>query len=847
MNDLNIGWLLKMAWRDSRRNRSRLFLFISSIILGIASLVAINSFSENLQKDINTESKSLLGADLRIEGTAPAKDNIIEAFDSISTATAKTTEFVSMIQFPRTGDTKMAYIKGLEGAYPFYGTMLTDPIDAAENFRNKKSVVVDKTLMVGYGMQPGDSIKIGETTFLIEGNLISAPGSVGLTSSIAPTIFVPAQYLQNTGLLQTGSRVEHFYFFKTKETADVDASAKAMEETLQADNMRYETVARRKRNLGRAFGSVADFLNLVGFVALLLGCVGVASAISIYVKDKIPSVAILRTLGSKGSHAFIIFLIQIFVMGIIGSIIGAIIGSLLQVFLPLVLQDFLPIQNVSNDISWSAVTKGILTGISIAVLFALLPLLAIRNISPLRTLRAGFDDGVQERDPIRWLVYALIGFFIFLFTYAQTGNWLNAAIFIGAVGIAFLILSGFALLVMYLVKKFFPTNWSFTARQSIANLYRPNNQTLILIVTIGLGTALISTLFLTKDMLLSQVEMSGSGSQPNLILFDIQTSQKDGVAELTRAHDLPIIQQVPVVTMRVEEIDGITRKQRLADTTSQVRKWVYNREYRSTYRDTLIETEKILDGQWFGNNTYNEDGLVNISISTRVQEAMKAKVGTKINFNVQGAIVETIVSSIRDVDFSRVQTNFFVVFPKGVLEEAPQFHVIVSRTETPQESAGFQRALVSKFPNVSAVDLGQILKSVDDILTKVSFVIQFMSLFSILTGIFVLISSVLLNKFQRIKESILLRTLGAQKKQIININAIEYFILGTLASMTGIILSFAGSFLLAKFVFKIDFVPSLMPPFIIFLSITLMTVLIGMFGSRGVLSRPPLEVLRREG
>ena len=652
--------------------------------------------------------------------------------------------------------------------------------------------------------------------------------------------------MEETGLLQTGSRVEHFYFYKTKPATDVDATAKAMEETLQADNMRYETVARRKRNLGRAFGSIADFLNLVGFVALLLGCVGVASAISIYVKDKIPSVAILRTLGSKGSHTFVIFLIQIFVMGIIGSVIGAILGSLLQVFLPLVLQDFLPIQNVSNDISWSSVAKGILTGISIAVLFALLPLLPIRNISPLRTLRAGFDDGAKDRDPIRWFVYALIGFFIFLFTFAQTGDLMSAAVFIGGIGFAFLVLAGFALLVMKLVKKFFPTSWSFTARQSIANLYRPNNQTLILIVTIGLGTALISTLFLTKDMLLSQVKMSGSEGQPNLIMFDIQSSQQDGVAKLTREHNLPIIQQVPVVTMRVEEIDGVTKMQRLKDTTSEVRSWVYRREYRSTYRDTLIETEKIIAGEWFGKNTYNEDGLVNISISTRVQEAMKAKVGTKVNFNVQGTIIETVVSSIRDVDFSRVQTNFFVVFPTGVLEEAPQFHVIVSRVKTDEASASFQRELVSKYPNVSAIDLGQILKSVDDILSKVSFVIQFMSLFSILTGIFVLISSVLLNKFQRIRESILLRTLGAQKKQIVNINAIEYFILGTLASLTGIILSFAGSFMLAKFFFEIDFTPSFLPPFIIFLAITLMTVLIGMFGSRGVLSRPPLEVLRRE-
>ena len=193
-----------------------------------------------------------------------------------------------------------------------------------------------------------------------------------------------------------------------------------------------------------------------------------------------------------------------------------------------------------------------------------------------------------------------------------------------------------------------------------------------------------------------------------------------------------------------------------------------------------------------------------------------------------------------------MQTNFFVVFPSGILEEAPQFHVVVSRVESVEQSAGFQQALVKAFPNVSAIDLTQILKTVDDVLSKVSFVIRFMALFSILTGLLVLISSVVLSKYQRIKESVLLRTLGAKGRQILFINAVEYFFLGTLATFTGIGLAWVASWLLATFTFKIPFQPDYLPALVLWLSITSLTVLIGLFNSREVLNKAPLEVLRRE-
>jgi len=229
-----------------------------------------------------------------------------------------------------------------------------------------------------------------------------------------------------------------------------------------------------------------------------------------------------------------------------------------------------------------------------------------------------------------------------------------------------------------------------------------------------------------------------------------------------------------------------------------------------------------------------------------LQKTIKAKIGTRMVFNVQGARLETEVGSVRKVDFGRIQTNFMILFPKGVLEKAPQFHVIVSRVNSAEQSAAFQSTLVRRYPGISAIDLTQILKSVDEVLGKISFVIRFMALFSILTGLLVLISSIYQSKYARIRESVLLRTLGASRRQILTINAIEYFLLGALACLAGIGLSVAGAWALAHFAFHIPFSPKWWPLLATFAVITLLTVLIGLFNTREVVQKPPLEVLRAD-
>ncbi len=841
---LQFNWLLKMAWRDSRRNRSRLLLFVSSIILGIAALVAIQSFSENLTDDIDDQAKTLLGADLGVYSNQLVSKPMQAKLRKLGGQQARESYFASMVLFPKNNGSRLVQVRALQGDYPFYGAIETTPARAAQTFRNGRQALVDKTVLLQFNAKPGDSIKIGNLTFLITGILNKVPGQAGITASMAPAVYIPMQYLNQTGLLQKGSRINYRYYFQFPEATNVEKLIKPLEAQFEKEGINYETVASKKVNTGEAFGNLTRFLTLVGFVSLLLGCVGVASAVHIYIKEKIQTIAILRCLGAQGQQAFVIYLIQILAMGLLGSIIGAGIGTLVQRALPAVFADFLPIA-ITVSVSWKAILLGIVTGIFISLLFALLPLISIRNISPLNTLRASFEGVNLRPDAWRWGVYLLILAFILSFAAWQMDTWQQAAYFTGSLALAFLVLAGMAWLLMWLVRRFFPVSWSYLWRQSIANLYRPNNQTLILIVSIGLGTGLIATLYFIQSLLIGQVTLSGSGNQPNMVLFDIQSNQQAQVAALTRQYKLPLLQQVPIVTMRLEKINGRSDPKEWSDSTQRPSNWAFTREYRVTYRDSLISSEKIVKGKWHGTATGLDDTIY-VSLDENYANRMHVKLGDTLLFNVQGAPIQTIIGSLRKVDWNRIQSNFLVLFPKGILEEAPQFHVIATQVNSNQAAADFQRALVTQFPNVSVIDLALILTTLDDILSKIAFVIRFMAGFSIATGLLVLIGSVLISKFQRVQESVLLRTLGASRRQIFIITALEYFFLGALAAATGLALAIGGSWALARYSFEMPFTPNWQPAIMLFCVVTLLTVFIGLLNSRGILNRPPLEVLRNE-
>ncbi|MGH9340621.1 MAG: ABC transporter permease [Acidobacteriota bacterium] len=854
-----VPWIVKMAWRDSRSARKRLLVFTLSIMIGVTALVAIGSFGHNLRISVDSQARTLLGADLMLDGNQPLSPETRQLLDSITPLQSHEARFSSMAYFPKDGGTRLVQIRAIEGDFPYYGILETEPAGAAHSYQNGRQALVDDALMLQFHARVGDPIRIGSLTFRIAGRLKNIPGESPTSTFVSPRVYIPRRFLEETGLVQMGSRIDYHTYLKLPEGVVIEEALEQLEPHREEYRLDIDTVEERKEDLGRSLDNLYRFLSLVGFMALILAGIGIASAIHMYIKQRLGTIAILRCLGATSRQAFSIYLAQAATIGLAGALAGTLAGVALQGLLPVVLGDFLPVA-VPTAVPWVSVAEGIGLGLGITLAFALLPLLLIRKISPLLTFRTDYEENVSiGPDPWRRFIYLLLAAAVFAFALERTRDWIEAAWFFAGLLAIFGLLAAVAKLIMLVVRKFFPASWPYVWRQGLANLYRPHNQTVLLVISLGLGTFMIVTLYLVHDSLLKEVSFVDAGSKPNLVLFDIQTDQREEVRAIVESLGVPVLQEVPIVTMRLtsingetaqeirrqtrEENDGLEDGDQRRENDRRPSRWALMREYRSTYRDHLIDTEKLIAGRW-ESRVESIDDDVPVSIADRVADSLQVSIGDRLVFDVQGIPVTTRVASIREIDWRRFQPNFFVVFPAGALEAAPQFHVLVARIETTAKSAEVQREVVRRFPNISTIDLTLVINTIDGILNKVSFVVRFMTLFSILTGMIVLAGAIMTGRYQRMKEMVLLRTLGARRAQIIRIMVIEYAFLGSLAALTGLVLSFAASWALAYFIFEIDFTFSLLPVVVAFLALIGLTVLVGFLNSRGSYRLPLMEVLR---
>ncbi|WP_022834911.1 ABC transporter permease [Salisaeta longa] len=841
-----MGFLFRMAWRDSRGSRSRLLLYLAAMVLGVAALVAINGFGDNLTRSIENEARALLGADLRIEHEEPLPPHIVSLIDSIGGTQARRTSFASMAYFPSANGTRLVTVRAIDGPYPFYGDAQTRPDSAYATYRARGGALVDGALLRQFNLTMGDSVRIGDRAYPIAGEVLKMPGQSAAFSTISPRVYVPQAGIDST-LFARGSRVERSILFKFNDGRDVQALVESIRPAFEKADVDLDTVAETSERWQEGLGNLYRFLSLVGFIALILGSLGVASAVHVYVQQRIETVAVLRCLGAAGRTTFGIYVLQAAALGLIGALAGCLVGVGVQVIVPWLLADFLPVA-VNFAVSWEALVLGLSVGVSVTVLFALLPLLEVRDVSPMRALRSSVESGPPAwKDPWRVGIALAIASGVTGFAVLQAPTWEIGLGYAGGLFVVFGLLAltarGIAVGARYILSD----AWSYPWRQGLANLYRPQNQTTLLMLALGLGTFLIMTLFLTQRTLLETIEVTGGSGQPNLVLFDVQTDQLAGVTSIVRNENLPVLQRVPIVTTQLQGVKGRSIEALEADSVDLT--WAHRRDYRVTYRDHLSPSETLLKGSLadsVAGNPFRSGAAVPVSIEEEIAGELGVTLGDTLTFDVQGIPLATTVGSIRQVDWQRIGTNFFVVFPEGVLEQAPQMWVVLSRASTEEASGRVQAEVVQRYPNVSAIDLSLILSTFNALFERMAFVIRFMALFSILTGLLVLVGAVVVSRSQRAAESVLLKTLGASKRTVFQITTIEYLFLGTFAALTGIVLSLVAAWSLSLFVFEGPFVwaPAALAGAL--LAVVALTVGVGLTTSRGLYNRPPLEVLRAE-
>jgi putative ABC transport system permease protein len=839
-------FILNMAWRDSRASRRRLLLYSLSVVLGIAALVSIGSFSANVRRAIDSEAKGLLGADLFVTAPAPLPAPVVDYLEGLGGEMAREQTLSSMMTFPATHRLRLVQVHAVEGGFPFYGSFETEPAGVASLLRSGGPVaILEPTLLAQFGVKIGDKVKLGTTLFTVVASLRKVPGESPGVAMMAPRAYIPMASLAGTGLSGSQALARHRAMVRLPPGKDADAVVRAMKERFPLLRLSFDTVGERKRNLGQSIEHLDGFLSLVGFVALVLGGIGVASALHAYIREKIATVAVLRCLGASARQSFSIYMVQGLALGLAGACVGGALGVAVQRALPALFRGVLPI-DIDFFISWPALLRGTAAGVVICLLFSLLPLLSVRRIPPLAALRSALAERAAfAPDPWRLAIGAAIAASVAGFAVWQTGAVAVGLGFAGMLGLGFLVLSGLGLAVAWAARRFVPRRFPYVVRQGLANLHRPNNRTVLLLVSLGLGTFLVLTLFLVRTTLLREIQGADAMGRPNLIFFDIQDDQIAPLERAAAAAGSPVEESAPIVTMKIASVRGMSVEKLLGDKDARVAAWALRREYRSTFRGGTSPTEKVVQGRFTG-NADPAGGPVPISVEEGLARDMNLHLGDEVDWDVQGLAVRTRVGSVRAVEWRRLEPNFFVVFPVGVLEGAPKTYLAAVHAGTPAASARVQEAVVDAFPNVTAIDLALVVETLDGIFSKVAFAIQFMALFTVATGLVVLAGAVLMGRHQRLKETVLLRTLGATRRQLALIQLVEYAALGVQAAVVGAVLALAGNALLARYVFHVAAVAPAGQIAAAIATVALLAVATGFAAGRGVSDHPPLEILRQE-
>ena len=841
-----------LAWRESRTARRRLLLYMSSISLGVAALVAIDSFSTNIIQSVKDQSRALMGGDISFNSSKPIPPKIDSLFDSLSRqglSFARVTTFPSMAVVPRTSGTRFAQVRGVTDNYPFYGNIVTDPAGRWPLLTKGANAIVDPSLLTSLNAKVGDTLKLGFGTFTIVATIKDVPGAAGIAEMLGPRIFIPAKYVAETQLLVFGSTADRMVLAKLPPGVDPDKFVKPLKKRVEDQQVRVRTVTQAEMSTQDAIENLSNFIGIVGLVALLLGGIGVASGVRAFVARKIDIVAVLRCLGASSGQVLAIYVVQAAAMGLVGAAAGAALGVAVQFVLPHVLTDFLPI-DVQVSLVPSAVLTGLAVGGWIALIFALRPLLALRNVSPLQTLRRDTDAEVLRMrwtDAPRIVVNASLVLSVVAIALARARTPRQAIAMSAATGIAILALALSAGFLSWAARKGLRKGWPYVFRQGVANLYRPGNQTRAVTLALGFGAFLVSTLYLVQNNILGRFTTAAAESRGNVVFFDVQQDQAAGLDSIVRGRGNDVVQLAPVVTMRIAAING----KRVTDMKTVSRgqpggraSWALRREFRSTYREKPAASETIVAGKWFSDSAVKvvrDTG--EISLEEGIASELNVKLGDIITWDVQGVEIPTRITSLRKVVWTRFEPNFFVVFAPPALKGAPNQYVLLAQVKD-TAVALLQREVVNRFPNVSSIDLTAIKRTVDKIVGKVSLAIRFMALFSLAVAIPVLFSAVSATRRERVREGVLLKTLGATRGQIARILLAEYSLLGLMGGLTGMLLSLAGGWAVVRYIFKTPFAPAFAPVVGIAAAIVGLTLLIGLLAGRDVFKETPIAALR---
>jgi len=838
-------FVFRLAWRETRGAWRHFGYFFACITLGVSALVGVGSFADSLERTVARSAKSLMGGDVEIRGAQPLPEDTAPLIAALRgarppVATTRVRELVAMAQ-SGPDQSHVVELKAVEPGYPFYGALVTEPAGPLETLIGGGRALVHDSLFARLGLRVGDRFRVGEIELTIAGVIRKEPDRAIGVFSLGPRVLVAAEDLDRSGLIRPGSRVRYRTLFRLPEGRDAEAFRDRLAEALPA-GQRVTTYGQAQPGLRRFWDQLTMYLGLTGLVALMVGGIGVAVSVNAFVRQKLASIAILKALGAGWRPLLAAYVLQTALLGLGGSALGALLGSAVQPLLAPTLTRLLPIE-LTLSFSLRAVLSGLAMGVGVTLLYALWPLLQIRHVRPNLILRAEIEPRLRGRRP--WATALPIAGGLAALALWQAGSWTIGALFASGLVAALVLLALGARLVIALARR---VRWRSPAwRQGAANLHRPGSHAGPVLISLGLAVMLIVSIALLDGSLRAQLVDRAPGSTPAFFFIDIQTDQAEPFARLVAAQGsnapaepIPPVELIPVVRSRLGAVNGasVTAERSRRDDT-----WYLTREYVLTWAAEPPGHNTVVAGRWWTPEEAAREPL--ISVEEEIARRLGVGLGDTLTFDVQGVPVSARVMSLRHVDWRSLTSNFFVIFSPGALDGAPSTFIATVRARPDQENR-LQSAVVAAFPNITAIPIREVLERVGAMLDQIALAVRLVAAFSIGAGLIVMAGALAITRQQRLYQSVVLKALGATRGFVSRVFAVEYALLGAAAGLAGSALAALLAWAVLRFALE---VPWRWAPGTLLAGVataTALALLVGFLGTRRLLGRRPLGVLRSE-